>query len=87
MFDAATSHQIVLFGTELMKVFDCKTAEAVVTATRTPDQIWTVQAAGVDDVTAPDRESAIMAMTQQLTAALPGTGYSTMCPHGILDLD
>ena len=86
MFDAVTSHQIVPFGTELMKVFDCKTAEAVVTATRTPDGIWTVRADGVPDVTAPDREAAVMAMTEQTTAALPGTGYSTTVPHGLFGL-
>lgn len=85
MFDVTTSHQIVAFGTELMQLFDCATAAVVVTATRA-EGVWTVHADGVDDVTATDREPAVVAMTDQLLAALPGTGYSTTVPHGLLEL-
>lgn len=85
MFDVATSHQIVAFGTELMKVFECATAAVVVTATRA-EGTWTVHADGLDDVTATDRESAVVAMTNQLLAAVPGTGTSTTVPHGLLEL-
>lgn len=86
MFEAKPDQKIVAFDTELMKLFRCSDAEVVVTATRTSDGIWTVQADGVPDVTAPDRAAAIMAMTAQATAAQPGTGYSTQVPHEVAAL-
>ncbi|MUL47619.1 hypothetical protein FZI85_25230 [Mycobacterium sp. CBMA293] len=85
MFDVATSHQIVAFGNEMMKLFECATAAVVVTATRA-DGVWTVHAEGIDDVTAIDRGVAVTAMTSQLLAAIPGTGCSTTVPHGIFEL-
>ena len=83
MFEVNTDHQIVAFGTELMQLFRRSDAAVIVTATRTSDGIWTVQADGVPDVTATDRQAAIMAMTEQATAALPGTGYSTTVPNEV----
>ncbi len=86
MFEVRPDNKIVPFGTELMKLFRCSDGAVIVTATRTSDGIWAVEADGVDDVTAPDREAAIMAMTDQATAAQPGTGYSTQVPNEVFAL-
>lgn len=87
MYHVQTSHQIVGFGTEHMKLFDATTGEPIVTATRT-DGTWTiaVDSSSIPDVTTTDRPAAITAMTEQALAALPGTGYSTLVPRELSDL-
>ncbi len=85
MYDVKTDHQIVAFDTELMQLFNCADGTVIVTASRAAGT-WTVHADGVDDVTAPDRQAAITAMTEQALAALGGTGYSTTVPYGLPEL-
>lgn len=80
--DVRTDHQIVAFGDDRMKLFDSATSDLIVTATRSAGT-WTITAAGIPDVTAPDRPGAITAMTEQALASLPGAGYSTLVPYGL----
>ncbi|MEU9805014.1 hypothetical protein [Mycobacterium sp. NPDC050853] len=85
--DVQTDHQIVGFGTNRMQLFNSPDGAVLVTAER-PDETspWTVHADGVPDVSATDRPTAITALCDQALAALPGTGYSTLCPHGLAEL-
>jgi hypothetical protein len=84
--DVTCNHQIVAFGGDRMILFDSATGAGVVDANR-PDAAspWTITAAGVPDITAPDRPTAITAMTEQALASLGGTGYSTLVPVGLTD--
>lgn len=86
--DVQTDHQIVGFGTNMMQLFDSD-GTVIVTAERpNTESNWTIKvnAGGVPDVTAVDRGGAITALVDQALAALPGTGYSTLCPHGLAEL-
>ena len=47
---------------------------------------WTIHVDGVDDVTADTRGEAITALTEQVLAVLPGSGYSTLVPQGLAGL-
>ncbi len=90
MYSVQTDHQIVAFGADQMKLFDCATGEPVITATRAAG-VWTIQSQGVADVTAEDRAGALGAMPQQAFEKLGpsgpgGKGYSTLIPHGLADL-
>lgn len=83
MYDVKTDHKIVGHNPDLMQLYD-QDGTLIATAARTSG-VWTVDAAGVDDVTADTRQAAIMALTEQALAALGGTGYSTMVPHGLAE--
>lgn len=91
--DVQTDHQIVAFGGDRMMLFDGD-GTAVVDCNRNADGSWTAKAAGVADVTMPAdisggptfRQGAINAMINQALAASPGTGYSTMVPHGLAEM-
>lgn len=93
MMDVQTDHQIVAFGADRMMLFDA-TGTAVVDCTRNADGSWTATATGVPAVTMPadisggrtSRQGAINAMINQALAASPGTGYSTMVPHGLAEM-
>lgn len=85
MYEVHTDHQIVAFGPNLMQLFESNTGNLIVTATRSDDE-WTIAAEGVPDVTATSRHAAITAMTEQALAALGGSGYSTLVPHGLSDM-
>lgn len=93
MMDVQTDHQIVPFGADRMMLFDAS-GTVVVDCNRNPDGSWTAKAAGVPDVTMPAditggptfRQGAITAMTNQALAASPGSGYSTMVPHGLAEM-
>lgn len=83
MYTVRTDHQIVPFGADLMRLYD-RDGAVVVTAERTSGT-WTIHADTVDDVTADDRGAAVTAMTEQALAVLPGDGYSTFVPQGLLE--
>jgi hypothetical protein len=84
--DVKCDHQINVFDVNTMILADTNTTDRIAFATRTDiGQPWTVTASGVPDVTAPDRPSAIMALTEQALASLSGTGYSTLVPTGLAD--
>ncbi|WJR31913.1 hypothetical protein P3F83_15180 [Mycobacteroides immunogenum] len=84
--DVQAGRQVVGFGPNLMQVFDSTDGMVMVTAERTnPESPWTIKAAGAEDVTAPDRGSAITAMTDMDLAVSPGTGYSYLVPHGLAE--
>lgn len=95
MFDVGTDHRIVPGGSDLMQLQDANTLTPIVTAARdTQTGVWTVHVevpeSTVPDVTAPTvvgspqpRSEVIQAMVNQALAALPGTGYSTVVPHGL----
>ena len=90
-YGVQTDHQILAFGEHLMQLFDTNTGQVVVTANRDSDTgIWTVQAAGVAEKTAPTvnesetpRSEVIQAMVDLALESLGGTGYSTLVPHGL----
>lgn len=82
-----TDHQIAAFGVDEMQLLDnTDSGKTLVTAIRA-DDVWTISAEGVDDVTAVDRATAITKMTEQALAILPGTGYSTFLPRDVELLD
>lgn len=84
MFDAATDHQVITFGSDTMGLYESGAISApLVTATRN-DGMWTVHADGLDDITTADRGAALDAMKSQ-ALLLPGAkgGYSTMIPNGL----
>lgn len=81
-----TDHQVIPFDDNRMALFDNNTGTAIVTAERDQTQVWTVHADGVDDVTANNRQDAIQALIDQALASQPGTGFSTLVPHGLADL-
>lgn len=84
--DVQTGHQIVGFGPDLMKLFNCVDGTVIVTAERAdPESVWTIKADGATDTTATDRSSAIGAMAEMALAVSPGTGYSTLVPHGLAE--
>lgn len=84
--DVQTDHQIVGFGPDLMKLFNCADGTIIVTAERTdPEGAWTIKADGAPDATATDRSTAIGAMAEMALAVSPGTGYSTLVPHGLAE--
>lgn len=68
-----------------MQLFDASDGQIVVTAERAGGT-WTITASGIADVTAATRMDAITAITEQALAALGGSGYSTLVPHGLSDL-
>lgn len=89
MYDVQTDHQVVAFGSELMRLFVSNTGDLIVEASRS-DGTWTIHAEGIPDVTASDRAGALEAMPQQAFAALGpsgpgGKGYSTLIPHGLAE--
>lgn len=85
--DVQTDHRIVAFGADRMMLFDANEGQVIVDANRpNPEGEWTIVAEGVPDVTATTRPAAIQAMVDQALAALPGTGYSCIVPHGLSDL-
>ncbi|ASR75884.1 minor tail protein [Mycobacterium phage Aziz] len=86
MYHVQTDHQVVGFGIDHMKLFDARTGEPLVSATRV-DGVWTVEAIGIPNVTAEDRPGALTAMTEQALASLGGTGYSTLIPHELWEMD
>ena len=82
--DVHCDHQIIAVGPDRMRTLDNATGGDLVDAVRTgTGQPWTITAPGVADVTAPDRPTAITAMTQQALASLLGSGYSTFVPDGL----
>ena len=85
--DVQTDHRIVAFGDDRMMLFDAEAGAVLVDANR-PDinGEWTVVAEGVPDVTVATRTEAITAMVEQALAALPGTGYSCIVPHGLAEM-
>jgi hypothetical protein len=83
--DVVTDHQIVAFKNDTMILIDCGDGSTHATASRS-EGVWTVSADSVPDVSANSRPDAITALTEQALAALPGTGYSTLVPHGLADL-
>lgn len=83
LYDVKTDHKIVGHNPDLMQLYD-QAGTLIATATRA-DGVWTVSADGITDVTADTRQDAIMALTEQALAALGGTGYSTMVPHGLAE--
>lgn len=93
MMDALTDHQIVAFGADKMMLFGGD-GTVIVDCNRNQDGSWTAKAVGVPDVTVPAditggptfRQGAIKAMINQALAASPGTGYSTMVPHGLAEM-
>ncbi|QNL30747.1 hypothetical protein SEA_ESTES_38 [Mycobacterium phage Estes] len=86
MYHVQTDHQVVGFGVDHMKLFDARTGEPLVSASRV-DGEWTIEATGIPDVTASDRGAALTAMTEQALASLSGNGYSTLIPHELWELD
>ena len=85
--DVQTDHRIVAFGADRMMLFDANEGQVIVDANRpTPEGDWTVVAQGVPDVVVSGRPAAIQAMVDQALAALPGTGYSCIVPHGLMEL-
>lgn len=84
MFDVKTDHQIVPFGSDLMRLFD-GTGNIIVTATRTGNG-WDVEATDAPGVSnRATRSEAITAMINKALEVLPGTGYSTLVPHGLTE--
>lgn len=81
MHQVQTDHQIVAPNQDLMLLLD-ENGQTVVTATRDKGK-WTIHADGVKDNLCGTRPDAIMAMTDHALAALPGSGYSTLVPHGL----
>jgi len=80
-----------------MMLFDNDAGTVVVDCNRNADGAWVSTAPGVADVTTPPdepnsngvggvttyRQGAITAMIEQALLASPGTGYSTLVPHGL----
>lgn len=90
MWGVQGSHQVVAFGSELMRLFNSSSGETIVEATR-GGGTWTLHADGIADVTAPDRSTALGMMPQHAFDALGpsgpnGEGYSTLIPNGIAEL-
>lgn len=86
--DVKTDHQIVAFDDNMMMLFDNITGHVIVTAQRpNTGSPWTIHdnSGTVEDATSPDRPSAITAMTQHALDILPGVGYSTLVPHGLIE--
>ncbi len=87
MLDVRTDHQIVAFGADGMTLFQVSDGQPIVSAGRAAAAgPWTVHAEGVPDATCATRPEAIDQMIEHALAALPGTGYSTLVPHGLREL-
>lgn len=69
-----------------MMLFDAEAGQVIVDANRVDDGPWTVTADGIPDVTVETRPEAITAMVEQALAALPGSGYSCIVPHGLAEM-
>lgn len=87
MYEVVTDHQVVAFGADRMDLFECATGTAIASAVRVGDgwrvHVWAEE--GIEPVDAESRRDAVTAMTEQVLAVLPGTGYSTTVPHGLMD--
>lgn len=83
-----TDHQIVDFPiAHMMGLLDnASPGQPIVVATRGPGTTWVIHADGIDDVIANTRAEAITAMIDHALTILPGTGYSTLVPHGLREL-
>ncbi|MFN6543927.1 hypothetical protein [Mycolicibacterium nivoides] len=91
MWGVQGTHQVVAFGSDLMRLFNSTTGETIVEATRSGDDTWVIHAEGVDDLTATDRAGALNLMPQHAFDALGtsgpnGEGYSTLIPNGLAEL-
>lgn len=80
-----TDHHILAVGGDKMTLFDPEAGKVLVSATRMGGS-WTVHTEGLSDVSSPSRQAAIHAMTEHALTLLPGTGYSTLVPHGLAEL-
>lgn len=85
MHQVKTDHQIVAFGTAQMALFDNAGGDPIVTATREGAK-WAIHAEGAKDVKAASRSDAVTALIEHALKVLPGEGYSTLVPHGLLDM-
>lgn len=84
MFDVKTDHQIAPFGSDLMRLFDGD-GNVIVTATRSGNG-WDVEATDAPGVgSRATRGEAITAMIDKALEVLPGSGYSTLVPHGLTE--
>jgi hypothetical protein len=89
--DVQGDHQIVTFGPDKMVLFDNATGTPIIDCTRDPATgDWTVTAPKIGSITIPadklgdtHRQTVIQAMITHALAALPGTGYSCIVPHGL----
>jgi len=78
-----TDHQIVVFGNDLMGLFD--TDGVLITQGSRTATGWKVTAEGAADVDTETRSDAITAMINMALEVLPGDGYSCLVPHGLRD--
>jgi len=90
IYDVGTDHQIVAFGANRMILFDSDSGDVIASAERpTAECEWAVRVevdgSKVEPVAAADRGQAITALTEQALKALPGTGYSTRVPRGLME--
>lgn len=90
MWGVQGTHQVVAFGSDLMRLFNSTTGETIVEASRSAGT-WTIHAEGIPDATAADRPAALEVMPQHAFTALGpsgpnGEGYSTLIPTGLAEL-
>lgn len=84
MHQVQTDHQIVSANPDLMLLIG-EDGSTLVSAQRSGGK-WTIHADNIKDATASTRPDAIQALTDHALAASPGTGYSTLVPHGLPEL-
>ena len=86
MYDVQADHRVDIVSDDVMEVTDWHSGETLVTAVRTTG-VWTIHAPGTAERITHSRPDAVTAMIDAALESLPGTGYSTLVPHQIAEMD